>query len=68
MSICHCRYNKLGKIAQMLMDTDGAPPEEVKAALDAQIAELEEARANKERSGTPEPEQPNQGGGGGVRF
>ena len=52
----------------MLMDTDGAPPEEVKAALDAQIAELEEARANKERSGTPEPEQPNQGGGGGVRF
>lgn len=39
------RYNKLGKIAQMLMDTDGTPPEEVKAALDQQIADLEAMRA-----------------------
>lgn len=35
------RYNKLGKIAQMLRDHDGQPPAEVAAALEQQIKELE---------------------------
>eukprot|EP00283_Hemiselmis_rufescens_P012519 CAMPEP_0173449472 /NCGR_PEP_ID=MMETSP1357-20121228/42784_1 /TAXON_ID=77926 /ORGANISM="Hemiselmis rufescens, Strain PCC563" /LENGTH=400 /DNA_ID=CAMNT_0014416069 /DNA_START=15 /DNA_END=1214 /DNA_ORIENTATION=+ len=47
------RYNKLGKIAQMLMDTDGVPPEEVKAALDQQIADLEAEREASRRSPSP---------------
>ncbi|KAJ1465481.1 hypothetical protein T484DRAFT_1864615, partial [Baffinella frigidus] len=36
------RYSKIGKIAQMLMDTDGEPAEEVRLALEAQIREMEE--------------------------
>jgi len=35
------RYNKLGKIAQMLRDHDGEPPAEVAAMLEEQIKDLE---------------------------
>ena len=51
------RYNKLGKIAQMLRDTDGQPPAEVAAALEKQIKELEaEAKAGTSTlTRTPQP-------------
>lgn len=57
------RYNKLGKIAQMLMDTDGAPPDEVKKALDQQIAELEAMRSGGGAGGAPPQAQQQKEGG-----
>ena len=61
------RYNKLGKIAQMLRDHDGTPPAEVAAALEEQIKELEaEAKAGTATLTRQQPPQPQGGGGGAV--
>jgi hypothetical protein len=56
------RYNKLGKIAQMLRDHDGTPPEEVAMALEEQIKELE-AQAKAGTSTQSRPPQPAASGG-----
>lgn len=56
------RYNKLGKIAQMLRDHDGTPPEEVAMALEEQIKELE-AQAKAGTSTLSRPPQPAASGG-----
>mmetsp|Transcript_17435 Transcript_17435/g.34933 ORF Transcript_17435/g.34933 Transcript_17435/m.34933 type:complete len:110 (-) Transcript_17435:209-538(-) len=59
------RYNKLGKIAQMLIDADGAPAQEVKERLEQQIKEMEEAKqAKAKQAAPPKPPPPTESPGG----